>query len=548
MDRRFVLCGAAGNWLLALIVLTVGCSNRTDDREPAAQSPDAAPVETAPAQTNLAAEPSPQVRPAETELPRERIAEQDQGPTMMQAPQSMMRSSAVESPRTRMMHTPQPLTTRPPEISQSGVDAPAPTAMMAPPMMAPESLPDETPGYEVVEVLYGTDRELLGASGAWRHFFPAIAVALAGLAAFGFLWKRQLAKLGGVIAIASLCLGLFLARDAGLDYQKELRALASGGAMYGGERGALQFGTCQISIPEVHEVGQLESPSVLRLELTERPEKHVVLLEVLTKEEEAFFADLREKVAQSPRRELLIFVHGYNVSFEDAARRTAQMAYDLKFTGVPMFYSWPSQADLFGYATDRDNSLWTVSHLKEFLLKVAHQSDAQSINLIAHSMGNRAMGTALQEIAAEMKEETKLFNQVVLAAPDVDATVFRDEIAPQIVRSSNQVTLYASANDLALLASKNVNGYPRAGDVRPEIVIVPGVDTIDVSAIDTSLIGHAYYGDNDSIICDIFTLLHQPTPASQRLWLQSASGPGGMYWVFNPNGGDVASSGAATAR
>lgn len=535
MDRRFSAVWAISACLLAMLL--IGCGQAPEET---AQAPEDPAGETAPEPAQ-----APTIEPAEVELtPDPQAAVTELEPAAEMQPM-MMRSMAEPMPKSRMMRSPASLPAADPITTTSDeIIVPQPTMV---PMMAAESVPDETPGYEVVEVLYGTDRELSGAAGIIGHFYPAIGLALGGLGLFGLMWKYKMARVGGVLAIVGVCLGLFVARDAGLDYQKELRSLASGSAMFSGGRGELQFGACRISIPEVHQVGQLEGPSVLRLELTERPEKHVVLLDVLSKEEEAFFADLREKVAQSPRREVLIFVHGYNVSFEDAARRTAQMAYDLKFTGVPMFYSWPSQADLLGYATDRDNSLWTVSHLKEFLLKVAQQSDAESINLIAHSMGNRAMGTALEEIASEMEQETKLFNQVVLAAPDVDAQVFKEEIAPNIVRASNQVTLYASANDLALLASKNVNGYPRAGDVRPEIVIVPGVDTIDVSAIDTSLIGHAYYGDNDSIISDIFTLLHQPTPASQRQYLKSASGPGGMYWVFEPRS-PIANSGGPTTR
>ncbi|WP_186767684.1 alpha/beta hydrolase [Blastopirellula retiformator] len=547
MDRRF--SASWGVFACLMAILVVGCAGSGE--EETASVPDDAPQG---APTEPLAQPV--VEPAEVDVPREKIEARIASDEMEVAPmrmRSMAQPEAAPGASSRMMRAPASTGARPPlQVAAAEAEAVAaaeaatmPQPMMAP-MMAAESVPDDTPGYEVVEVLYGTDRELALGAGIVGHFYPAIGLALGGLLLFGLMWKYQMARIGGVLAIVAICLGLFVARDAGLDYQKELRALGSGSAMFSGGRGELQYGACHISIPEVHEVGQLEAPSILKLELTERPEKHVVLLEVLSKDEEAFFADLREMVAQSPRHEVLIFVHGYNVSFEDAARRTAQMAYDLKFTGVPMFYSWPSQADLLGYATDRDNSLWTVSHLKEFLLKVAQNSNADSINLIAHSMGNRAMGAALEEIAAEMKEETKLFNQVVLAAPDVDAQVFKEDIAPNIVRASNQVTLYASANDLALLASKNVNGYPRAGDVRPEIVIVPGVDTIDVSAIDTSLIGHAYYGDNDSIISDIFTLLHQPTPASQRRYLKSASGPGGMYWVFEPGSGIADAGGAAT--
>ena len=89
------------------------------------------------------------------------------------------------------------------------------------------------------------------------------------------------------------------------------------------------------------------------------------------------------------------------------------------------------------------------------------------------------------------------FNQVVLAAPDIDADVFRERIAPAIINQARQVTLYASSNDLALTASRTFNsGDLRAGDTSRGLVVTPGIETIDVSGVDTSLLGHSYYGDN----------------------------------------------------
>jgi esterase/lipase superfamily enzyme len=58
------------------------------------------------------------------------------------------------------------------------------------------------------------------------------------------------------------------------------------------------------------------------------------------------------RVNKSGKKSAFIFVHGYNVTFEDAARRTAQMSYDLSFDGAPVFYSWPSQGSLGDYLKD----------------------------------------------------------------------------------------------------------------------------------------------------------------------------------------------------
>ena len=140
--------------------------------------------------------------------------------------------------------------------------------------------------------------------------------------------------------------------------------------MYGGDRGELELGTCEVSIPKDHQVGELESPSVLRLEFREDPERHVVLLGVHPAAGRRVLcrsAGVRRAIAG---KEAFVFVHGYNVGFETAARRTAQIAYDLKFDGAPIFYSWPSQEGLLAYTVDETNVVWTVPHLKEFLLGV----------------------------------------------------------------------------------------------------------------------------------------------------------------------------------
>ena len=55
------------------------------------------------------------------------------------------------------------------------------------------------------------------------------------------------------------------------------------------------------------------------------------------------------------------------VSFEDAARRTAQIAHDLGLPLVPMLYSWPSEGAVLRYGTDAANVEWTIPHFTEFL-------------------------------------------------------------------------------------------------------------------------------------------------------------------------------------
>jgi esterase/lipase superfamily enzyme len=301
---------------------------------------------------------------------------------------------------------------------------------------------------------------------------------------------------------------------------------------YGAERGTLVLGEAEVSIPRDHRLGELEAPSIWRLEFTEDPEKHVVLKAAAEVIPEVFYKEVRAKVAAAPDRSAFIFVHGYNVTFKDAARRTAQMAYDLGFPGAPVFYSWPSQGTTLGYTYDENNIQWTQPTLKRFIKEFADQSEAENLYLVAHSMGNRALTGAIKERVQENPDIRNRFKEIILAAPDIDAEIFKRDIAPFIVSATPTVTLYASSNDKALLASKQVHGYARAGDSGGGLVIVNGVDTIDSTNAETYFVGHAYYASSKSIIADIFNLIHRRQRPDQRPGLKPVNQQAGRYWEF----------------
>ena len=203
-------------------------------------------------------------------------------------------------------------------------------------------------------------------------------------------------------------------------------------------------------------MGELESPSILRLEFHEDPERHVVLLRTTVMASARFYDDLAARVRQSGERSSFLFVHGYNVSFEDAARRTAQLAYDLGFDGPAVFYSWPSRGDAAAYTIDEQTIEWSQANLRAFLEHYTLHSGAQRIYLIAHSMGSRALTRALGAVLAAHPEIRNRLKEVILAAPDIDADVFSRDIAPALARYGSPVTLYASSTDRALAVSRGI--------------------------------------------------------------------------------------------
>ena len=195
-----------------------------------------------------------------------------------------------------------------------------------------------------------------------------------------------------------------------------------------------------------------------------------------------------------------------------------------------MLYSWPSMGATARYSADEASVEWTVDHLKTFLRDLADRGGLTDLHVIAHSMGNRALTGALRLLALEAAPAHHI-REVILTAPDVDSGLFR-QLGTHIVKTPRRITLYASGDDLALQASKRFHNYARAGDPSGGIVILPGIDSVDASGADTSLLGHSYFGSVRSIISDVFYTL-SGLPAAQRSELRAVASPGGTYFRYS---------------
>ncbi|NHQ92338.1 alpha/beta hydrolase [Janthinobacterium lividum] len=326
---------------------------------------------------------------------------------------------------------------------------------------------------------------------------------------------------------------VYFATDRQRDVGKPPAQRFSGERNVMGGNGPLSYGSCDISIPRDHRMGQLESPSLWRLEFRDDPAKHVVVLSADVQDRDNFFAALKTQIRASAGKSAFIFVHGYNVSFEDAARRTGQMAYDLGFDGAPVFYSWPSRGEVAGYTIDENNIEWSTPHITAFLADFLASTDAAQVYLVGHSMGSRGLARAVTDLLAAQPQLAQKITEIILSAPDIDAAIFKHDIAPKLARARNPVTLYASSQDLALAASKAVHGYARAGDSGAGMLIVAGVETIDATGVDTSFMKHSYFAEKRSALSDMFYLIRNNARADQR-FLDPVDTAAGRYWTFKP--------------
>ena len=384
----------------------------------------------------------------------------------------------------------------------------------------------------LVKVFYGTNRKRVETDHT-HHELAVSVLATAGgsllamiLCLVGFLRSGNRA----FAVVALLAIGV-VAPFGYLAANKYSRTSQHAPVAYGVDyQPRVELGVCEVSIPPDHEPGMLEGPNIFALEIKQDVNRHVVLTDVAELSHQQFYNSLHGTMSEKGKN-VLVFIHGYNVSFDDAARRTAQMALDLKFPGAPVFYSWPSQANWYGYAVDKENIQQSVAQIKSFLLDLASKSGADTINLVAHSMGNVGLTQALKEMEAVSPQP--LFNQVVLAAPDIDAAVFKTGIAPHIVTKAHHVTLYTSQTDLALLASRYFNRGTRLGDSASGALLYPGIDTIDATDVDSSLLGHSYYGSNVTVLTDLARVLENQPVASRR-YLRAIVDAALPYWAFDP--------------
>lgn len=321
--------------------------------------------------------------------------------------------------------------------------------------------------------------------------------------------------------------------------------------------GRLQLGRAIVTVPKAADRRRGEIPRPQwweRMFLNVPPEgdpaKHFTILAdgfKLFADPDDFIAEVRAhmKDAGAYKDHAFVFVHGYNVSFDAALYRTAQIAYDLGQDvggrhvpfGSAFLYSWPSGGETSDYAYDFESARFTIEYLKKFIELVAARTGAKEIHLIAHSMGNVALMNALEQLSREPRRTGARINQVVLAAPDMDVREF-ERLARAITPVAKSVTLYASSKDIAMMASRKVHrDQPRAGDVTDDgPVIVDHVYSIDISAISTEIfsIRHSDYADKQELLRDMnrmFVKEVQP-PDRRNLNFLRHFRDGSTYWRY----------------
>ncbi|MFD0917158.1 alpha/beta hydrolase [Pseudahrensia aquimaris] len=227
-------------------------------------------------------------------------------------------------------------------------------------------------------------------------------------------------------------------------------------SVFSGDRSdGLNFAEMNVSIPKNREPGTIVYPRAV----ANVKEQFASTGYVTNKSEEQFVASIRAELAKKPadERVLFVFVHGYNTNFASGVFRQAQMFKDFKFSGVAVNFSWASAGKTGLYLYDRDSAQLARSGLRRTLQLLA-KTNATNITLVGHSMGAFVTMETLREIG--IRKETHLLKRIdtlILASPDIDQRVFRDQLS-NINPLPQPFVIFVSKNDRALQASEALRG------------------------------------------------------------------------------------------
>mgnify|MGYP003588414817 CR=1 FL=1 len=293
------------------------------------------------------------------------------------------------------------------------------------------------------------------------------------------------------------------------------------------------LGRVLVYVPEAHRFGETGSSFWQRLRRFDLRDDHLRLQGVERRERGDFFMEINEAMQAARDADetphALFFLHGYNVTFEDAAIRAAQLGVDLKVPGATAFFSWPSRGSVAAYPADEASIEASEPAITDFLVDFATNCGAEKVHVIAHSMGNRGLLRALQRIAANAQTQGKVkFGQIFLAAPDVDRDLFLD-LAHLYPKHSERTTLYASDGDKAVHLSAKLHAAPRAGYFTP-YTVAPDLDTVAVPDFDIDLLGHGYFAQAEALLHDIHDLMRHDEPPKSRQRLSCAVHQGVSFW------------------
>lgn len=302
---------------------------------------------------------------------------------------------------------------------------------------------------------------------------------------------------------------------------------------FGRERGPLVFGKTTVLIPENNVVDQSLRRSAgdgaldrSRNALTTSDEFDVRPLKIDQTARDFIASMQSDNGAFNFSKDVLIFVHGFNVTFQNAVKSAAKIAYDLDYKGPVILFSWASAGKLREYDYDEESAILAEPAFAELINLLIYNR----IHILAHSKGSSVVAGGLRVLAQQAARKPSV-GEVILAHADLSVDDFVATIDATKTLGGH-ITAYCADNDLPLVASRMKNSGSRLGH---DITAFEGADIVDVSALGRAFsLNHSTFVHNPTLFGDMSRLLVFGTrPVDKRTPLfKVQTTQKGPYWQY----------------
>jgi esterase/lipase superfamily enzyme len=263
------------------------------------------------------------------------------------------------------------------------------------------------------------------------------------------------------------------------------------GTLFNGDRAsASDYAEVTVSVPPTHKQGEIEwaktPPGDPNVDFVVRDEKYL-------DGDKAFLRAVNAQLALRPpgKRRVFLFIHGFNTMFAEGLYREVQLVHDAKAPGVPVLFTWASRGNATAYLYDTNSATAARDEL-EHTIRLLLASNAEEVNVLAHSMGNWATVEAFRQIkiSGRLDHANKL-GYIFLAAPDIDIDVFESELR-RFGKINRPFYVVLSRDDKALWLSGNLaGGVSRVGDdSRTAELAKLGATVIDLTDVQATDAAH----------------------------------------------------------
>jgi esterase/lipase superfamily enzyme len=212
--------------------------------------------------------------------------------------------------------------------------------------------------------------------------------------------------------------------------------------------------------------------------------------------------------------DVLIYVHGFNQTFESAVLDAARLSDGIRFRGDTLAFCWPSKAKLLDYGYDRDSAMWSRDALEKVLDGLMASQTVGRLHLVAHSIGTMLTMEALRQLYAHRGDAAAdRLGAVVFASPDIDMDVFASSVE-RVGPVARKITVLTATNDRALAVSRwMAGGMTRVGAAQKAQLEQLGLHVIDASQEGWGVVNHDLFLSNGRIRQVIRHAVDNPTGA-----------------------------------